>query len=395
MTVSVKKEMVTTEDALVTQFQERLAHYRQHLYNIRQMAIWNISAEIQSVHFGGSHQQATLHTGVLYIKAEQPIIPFCSISPSRQHDPPAIWAHLSPILTQLRERCPGVTRLHFFSDGPATQYKQKANFYMLSTEPFKMGFKETSWHFFEASHGKGAPDGIGDSLKRTADSLVHHGTDIPDAESLFLQLKQKTSSVELFFVSPEDVGKMAQRIVNGPPLVTIKGTMRMHQVISVVQESIKYRDISCVCKMMDGVLDCPCYGLQEFTFARSESQQEDHTIERSAPALLHPEVISKVHIGQWCIVNYDADPYPGIILEVEAHNIKGPRRDSAPDTWSSSSQIRELQKLRQKTVSEQRTNNAELQDSAQTKTVQIVFDNNNTNPVLVWDLEEEEEPKKE
>ncbi|XP_017550488.1 uncharacterized protein LOC108425920 [Pygocentrus nattereri] len=208
--------------------------------------------EIQSVHFGGSHQQATLHTGVLYIKAEQPIIPFCSISPSHQHDPPAIWAHLSPILSQLREHCPGVTSLHFFSDGPGTQYKQKADFYMLSTEPFKMGFKETIWHFFEASHGKGAPDGIGGSLKRTADSLVHHGTDIPDAESLFLQLKHKTSSVELFFVSPEDVEKMAQRIVNGPLLVTIKGTMRMHQVISVVQESIKYRHISCVCKMMDG-----------------------------------------------------------------------------------------------------------------------------------------------
>ncbi|KAL7842108.1 hypothetical protein SRHO_G00237970 [Serrasalmus rhombeus] len=302
MTVSVKKEMVTTEDALVTQFQERLAHYRQHLYNIRQMAIWNISAAGYTAHWSSLHQSRTAHHPFLLHLA--------------------IWAHLSPILTQLRERCPGVTRLHFFSDGPATQYKQKANFYMLSTEPFKMGFKETSWHFFEASHGKGAPDGIGGSLKRTADSLVHHGTDIPDAESLFLQLKQKTSSVELFFVSPEDVGKMAQRIVNGPPLVTIKGTMRMHQVISVVQESIKYRDISCVCKMMDGVLDCPCYGLQEFTFARSESQQEDHTIERSAPALLHPEVISKVHIGQWCIVNYDADPYPGIILEVEAHNIK-------------------------------------------------------------------------
>ncbi|XP_037387359.1 uncharacterized protein LOC108412299 [Pygocentrus nattereri] len=232
MTVSVKKEMVTTEDALVTQFQERLAHYRRHLFNIRWQygtyrqvrenlqetdALIHVdfsenynckySQEIQSVHFGGSHQQATLHTGVLYIKAEQPIIPFCSISPSRQHDPPAIWAHLSPILSQLRERCPGVTRLHFFSDRPATQYKQKANIYMLSTEPFKMDFKETSWHFVEASHGKGAPDGIGGSLKRTADSLVHHGTDIPDAESLFLQLKQKTSSVELFFVSPEDVEK--------------------------------------------------------------------------------------------------------------------------------------------------------------------------------------------
>lgn len=30
-----------------------------------------------------------------------------------------------------------------------------------------------------------------------------------------------------------------------------------------------------------------------------------------------PENITKENIGQWCIVNYDGEPYPGIILEVE------------------------------------------------------------------------------
>ena len=27
------------------------------------------------------------------------------------------------------------------------------------------------------------------------------------------------------------------------------------------------------------------------------------------------------HCGQWCIVQYDDQPYPGIILEVEEHNV--------------------------------------------------------------------------
>ena len=30
-----------------------------------------------------------------------------------------------------------------------------------------------------------------------------------------------------------------------------------------------------------------------------------------------PEAIMKENIGQWCIVKYDGEPYPGIILEVE------------------------------------------------------------------------------
>ncbi len=52
--------------------------------------------KIQSVHFGGSHKQVSLHTGVLYIEGQNPV-PFCSVSPSRKHDPAAIWAHLNPV----------------------------------------------------------------------------------------------------------------------------------------------------------------------------------------------------------------------------------------------------------------------------------------------------------
>lgn len=38
-------------------------------------------------------------------------------------------------------------------------------------------------------------------------------------------------------------------------------------------------------------------------------------LDTSAP--LRPDVIKSHHSGQWCIVNYDEQPYPGIILEVE------------------------------------------------------------------------------
>ncbi|KAJ3612394.1 hypothetical protein NHX12_020670 [Muraenolepis orangiensis] len=121
--ITVKREMTTTEHDLTKDFQERLLHFRRHVFNIK----WQFDAyrelrrslkhnesllhidfsenyvckygkEIQSVHFGGSHQQASLHTGVLYTAGEQVPHTFCSISPSRRHDPVAIWAHLDPIL---------------------------------------------------------------------------------------------------------------------------------------------------------------------------------------------------------------------------------------------------------------------------------------------------------
>lgn len=234
-TITVKREITKTEQDLNAEFQERLLLFRRHVFNIKwqfdayrelRMSLKNneclvhidfsenysckYSQEIQSVHFGGSHQQASLHTGVLYTPGEQASHTFCSISPSRRHDPVAIWAHLDPVLKVVRERHPQVSTLHFFSDGPATQYRQKGNFFYLSTEPYKYGFKEITWNFFEASHGKGAPDGVGGALKRSADRIVAHGGDIPDAQTLYEKLKQLDTSVELFFVPEQDIETKSQ-----------------------------------------------------------------------------------------------------------------------------------------------------------------------------------------
>lgn len=79
---------------------------------------------------------------------------------------------MSPVLDHVKTHYPSVNVVHFFSDGPCTQYRQKGNFYMFSTELFKQGFQKGTWSFFEAGHGKGAPDGVGGVLKRTADRLI-------------------------------------------------------------------------------------------------------------------------------------------------------------------------------------------------------------------------------
>lgn len=53
--------------------------------------------EPQSVHFGASREQITLHTGVLYIKSLKQS--FCTLSTSLKHDSSAIISHVTPILT--------------------------------------------------------------------------------------------------------------------------------------------------------------------------------------------------------------------------------------------------------------------------------------------------------
>ena len=63
-----------------------------------------LAAEVQSFHFGGSRNQVSLHTGIMYTSQEKPL-PFATVSPNREHGPAAIWAHLKPILENKVPRC--------------------------------------------------------------------------------------------------------------------------------------------------------------------------------------------------------------------------------------------------------------------------------------------------
>ena len=114
--------------------------------------------EIQSMHFGASLPQISLHTGYYTTGQMDNIQSFCGVSDSLRHDPQAIWAFLIPVLRDMKENYPGIDFLHFYSDGPTAQYRQKINFYLLSTLIFDLGFSGGCWNFHEAGHGKGIPD---------------------------------------------------------------------------------------------------------------------------------------------------------------------------------------------------------------------------------------------
>ncbi|KAI4824235.1 hypothetical protein KUCAC02_012761 [Chaenocephalus aceratus] len=153
---------------------------------------------------------------------------------------------------------------------------------------------------------------VGGALKRTADTLVRQGKDIPDAKSFYQQLKE-SSKVKLLYVSEEEVEKKDESL-HQVPLFTVKGTMKMHQVLSISPGILKYRDISCFCQAAEGVFDCSCHSLQEVSLVAMEHAEKALDVK--------PDVIKHHHSGQWCVVRYDDQPYPGIILEVEEHKVK-------------------------------------------------------------------------
>ena len=79
------------------------------------------------------------------------------------------------------------------------------NFYLWANKIFDYGFNFASWNFLEASHGKGAADGIGAAIKREADHQVNvKGGDISCAAELVVTV-QSSSSVKLFIVEESSI----------------------------------------------------------------------------------------------------------------------------------------------------------------------------------------------
>ena len=57
-------------------------------------------------------------------------------------------------------------------------------------------------NFFKSGHDKGAPDGVGAALKRSADNLISRGQDISNAYELF---SETDTSIKLYFIEDEAV----------------------------------------------------------------------------------------------------------------------------------------------------------------------------------------------
>lgn len=124
------------------------------------------------------------------------------------------------------------------------------------------GFRRGRWNFFEASHGKGAPDGVGGLLKRTADRLVSQGHDIGSAEDFYSALVD-SGTVRVFYIPQNLVDEFFKKMPSSLPAVP--STMRIHQVVTGSLGNILYRDVSCLCTTRQ-IFECQCEDTHAFSF---------------------------------------------------------------------------------------------------------------------------------
>lgn len=208
--------------------------------------------EIQSAHFGGSKPQICLHTSVLYyrdtesglLKSES----LCTMSENLRHDPVLVCAHLDPIFERLKTLVPNLKSLHMLSDGATTQYRNKSMFHLVINHIcLTLNLEKFMWHYSESGHGKGAPDGVGGCIKRTADRGAALGKDVNDFEKLVSYLLENCRGVTIIPINDRGIDDIEERLKDGntPPF---KGTLKIHQVLWSYKSPLilRVRRLSCL-----------------------------------------------------------------------------------------------------------------------------------------------------
>lgn len=278
---TIKSEKHTTVEEIMKLLNNRMRDYMKHVFFMRHQQremqkiknnvqndeiiiqidfsenyIAKCEEEIQSMHFGASKKQISLHTGLYYYRQlDDSVVKnqcFCSVSDNLDHQSHAVWAHLDGILLELSKKFPDTTRLVFFSDGPTSQYKNRNNCHFLITNVPKYFKKlqELSWNFSESGHGKGPMDGVGGSLKRKADRLVLQGADITCAREFCTKLMGST--IKVWEVPSKEIEQMKKKLPRHiPPVPNIMAT---HQLTWTNKTPTKLflRSLSCfTCKFDD------------------------------------------------------------------------------------------------------------------------------------------------
>ncbi|KAJ8888973.1 hypothetical protein PR048_008467 [Dryococelus australis] len=212
-----------------------------------------LNTTMKELHERFAQQNPDIRISVTYCRVSDiaPVkaVYFCKLSECTHQNLPAIWASLEPILEDVLHD-DRVRVLYFMSDSPQNQYRNKKNFHLLG-EYLKVRFpsvRSVIWNFTEADHRKGALDGVGGYLKRTADNIISSGHDVNNINILHDILKEHYPNIKLWIIGVDSVLKVDSFLSTAAELKTVKRTMNVHQVTAALghpKTKMNYRTLSC------------------------------------------------------------------------------------------------------------------------------------------------------
>ena len=193
--------------------------------------------EIQKAHWNS--KPLSIFTAFVWSKNEN--FSFALPSLDLTHDKFVVDAALKIILNHIATVLPHVNEINCFSDGAASQFKQRFHFRNL-IEIANEHYISLSWHFFATSHGKGVVDGIGGVVKRLVWSAILAGEVCRSAVDFIKLAKMKTKKVVLIEITENDINNSKTKLGNiFKTAKTVPETLKTHSVKVVDNDTLEFR----------------------------------------------------------------------------------------------------------------------------------------------------------
>ena len=141
--------------------------------------------EVQSAYW--TQMGVTLHPVVIYFNNEGSLQhkSIVLVSDEMGHNSATVLVFIDKIIPEVKLLMPTVSVIHYWTDSPTSQYRNKYIFQLIANHKQIFGIRAV-WNYFEAGHGKGPCDGLGGTTKRMADEAVKSGkVVIQDATDFF------------------------------------------------------------------------------------------------------------------------------------------------------------------------------------------------------------------
>ena len=279
---------------------------------------WMVSypEEPQAVYY--AKEPVTLHPAVIHHREGEVTTHWCValVTDDRKHDSGAILSFLEVLCEYVKDTLPEVTTIHYVSDSPSSQYRNKSIFSILCKYRQLFTGLQATWTYFESGHGKGPCDGVGAAAKRNADLAVNRNVQITDAASFAELGNSLEGSVHYVCVPVADVARCRDKVLEIVCENTVPGTMTVHAVVPLTEDhTIAVRATSCFegccwadCKSERG---CPGWKVHQiFPNQLAEPPAEEAEVEPAA----QPRIVARperYEVGDWLACTYETSCYVG------------------------------------------------------------------------------------
>ena len=200
--------------------------------------------EISAVYFDNA--QFTLHPMVITFKTEEGELrtkTYVGVTRETSHSAATTFSFIKKLVTVLFDFLPALSVMHFVSDGPSNQYRNRTIVQLVRRFPQLFAGVRASWCWLESGHGKGPCDGVGGGIKKKADNLIKGGKIIRTIHEMAKCLEEAGSTSVMLKVTKAEIQETRDEMKEWQ-IPAVKGLMTTH-MLAPKGDSMFIRTVAC------------------------------------------------------------------------------------------------------------------------------------------------------